>query len=98
MAPVRSYMIFLDFTFSKLYTISFLARLSDSGTFIGKGATMSEERFVSRGFVGKRRGGEKKERIPPGQYLTRDFPVLSAGPTPYTPLDKWTFTIDGLVK
>ncbi len=59
---------------------------------------MSEERFVSRGFVGKRRGGEKADRIPPGQYLTNDFPVLSAGPTPYTPLDKWTFTIEGLVK
>ena len=40
---------------------------------------MSEERFVSRGFVGKRRAGEKKDRIPPGQYLTNDFPVLSAG-------------------
>ena len=36
-------------------------------------------------------------RIPPGQYLTRDFPVLSAGPTPHTPLDQWTFTIDGAV-
>lgn len=59
---------------------------------------MSEERFVSRGFVGKRRGGEKKDRIPPGQYLTNDFPVLSAGPTPYTPLDRWTFNIEGLVK
>src|SRR5688500_8969524 len=56
------------------------------------------EQFVSRGFVGKRRGGEKKDRIPPGQYLTNDFPVLSAGPTPYTPLDRWTFNIEGLVK
>ena len=59
---------------------------------------MSNERFVSRGFVGKRRGGDKKDRIPPGQYLTDDFPVLSAGPTPYTPFNKWTFTIEGLVK
>ncbi len=56
------------------------------------------EPFISRGFVGKRRGGEKANRIPPGQYLTDDFPVLSAGPTPHTPLDKWTFTIEGLVK
>jgi DMSO/TMAO reductase YedYZ molybdopterin-dependent catalytic subunit len=56
------------------------------------------EQFVSRGFVGKRRAGEKSNRLPPGQYLTDDFPVLSAGPTPRTPLDKWTFTIDGLVK
>ena len=33
-------------------------------------------------------------RIPPGQYLTPDFPVLSAGPTP-TPLADWSFTIRG---
>ena len=33
--------------------------------------------------------------MPPGQYVTSDFPVLSAGPTPHTPLDQWTFTIEG---
>ena len=54
--------------------------------------------FVSRGFVGKRRAGEKTNRLPPGQYLTDDFPVLSAGPTPHTPLEQWTFTVDGLVR
>ena len=27
--------------------------------------------------------------------MTDDFPVLSAGPTPHTPLDQWTFTIEG---
>ncbi len=55
--------------------------------------------FVSRGFIGKRRGGsEKAQRIPPGQYLTEDFPVLSAGPTPHLSLDRWTFKIEGLVK
>jgi DMSO/TMAO reductase YedYZ molybdopterin-dependent catalytic subunit len=27
------------------------------------------------------------------QYVTRDFPVLSAGPTPHTPLGDWTFSI-----
>ena len=31
--------------------------------------------------------------MPPGQYLTDDFPVLSAGPTPHTPLEEWTFSI-----
>jgi DMSO/TMAO reductase YedYZ molybdopterin-dependent catalytic subunit len=29
--------------------------------------------------------------------VTRDFPVLSAGPTPHTPLDEWSFTIAGAV-
>lgn len=55
--------------------------------------------FISRGFIGKRREGtEKAQRIPPGQYLIEDFPVLSAGPTPRISLDQWTFRIEGLVK
>src|SRR5919201_6534031 len=59
------------------------------------------ERFITRGFVGRRTPpgqGDIASRIPPGQYLTNDFPVLSAGPTPRTPLDKWSFRIEGLVK
>jgi DMSO/TMAO reductase YedYZ molybdopterin-dependent catalytic subunit len=51
---------------------------------------------VSRGFH-RRRPEADAERVPPGQYLTDDFPVLSAGPTPRTPLDTWTFTLDGAV-
>ena len=52
---------------------------------------------ISRGFHGRRRDDAQAARIPPGQYLTTDFPVLSAGPTPHTPLSQWTFTIDGAV-
>jgi DMSO/TMAO reductase YedYZ molybdopterin-dependent catalytic subunit len=55
-------------------------------------------RFISRGFVGKRRQPAIANRIPPGQYVVSDFPVLSAGPTPRTRLDQWTFTIEGLVR
>src|SRR5487761_1113241 len=33
------------------------------------------------------------ERVPPGQYVTDGFPVLSAGPTPHTPLEEWTFSV-----
>ncbi len=33
------------------------------------------------------------DRVPPGQYVTDGFPVLSAGPTPRTPLAEWTFSI-----
>src|SRR5258708_30030918 len=54
------------------------------------------ERFISRGFQGRRQSAGAGP-LPPGQYLTRDFPVLSAGPTPRTPLDQWSFTIEGLV-
>src|ERR687884_497360 len=51
--------------------------------------------FVSRGFRGRRRDEGDSGRVPPGQYLTDDFPVLSAGPTPHTPLERWTFSIEG---
>jgi len=52
---------------------------------------------ISRGFTGRRLEQADRSRVPPGQYMTRDFPVLSAGPTPHTPLDQWSFTIDGQV-
>jgi DMSO/TMAO reductase YedYZ molybdopterin-dependent catalytic subunit len=55
------------------------------------------EGFLSRGFRGRRQPSELTGRIPPGQYLERGFPVLSAGPTPHTPLDRWDFTIVGKV-
>ena len=59
---------------------------------------MGEQRFVTRGFVGRRSApAATKDRIPPGQHLVTDFPVLSAGPTPKTDLAKWTFTLEGLV-
>jgi DMSO/TMAO reductase YedYZ molybdopterin-dependent catalytic subunit len=48
---------------------------------------------VSRGFQGRRRTTADAKRVPPGQYATDDFPVLSAGPTPRTPLAQWDFTI-----
>jgi DMSO/TMAO reductase YedYZ molybdopterin-dependent catalytic subunit len=53
---------------------------------------------VSRGFFGRRRPVADPSRVPPGQYVTADFPVLSAGPTPHTPLEKWSFAIDGEVE
>src|ERR687886_499941 len=52
---------------------------------------------ISRGFRGRRRADADPARIPPGQYVTGDFPVLSAGPTPRTPLDQWDFSIVGEV-
>ncbi len=45
------------------------------------------ERFVTRGFVSRRgtqgsTDGDFASHVPPGQYWTTDFPVLSAGSTP----------------
>jgi DMSO/TMAO reductase YedYZ molybdopterin-dependent catalytic subunit len=53
--------------------------------------------FISRAFHGRPREEAQSGRLPPGQYLVRDFPVLSAGPTPRTPLTDWTFSITGEV-
>ena len=47
---------------------------------------------ISRGFFGRRAAADAK--LPPGQFLTTDFPVLSAGPTPRVSLDQWEFKID----
>jgi DMSO/TMAO reductase YedYZ molybdopterin-dependent catalytic subunit len=52
---------------------------------------------ISRGFRGRRRAVDPS-RVPPGQYVVDDFPVLSAGSTPRTRLDQWSFTINGSVE
>jgi DMSO/TMAO reductase YedYZ molybdopterin-dependent catalytic subunit len=52
--------------------------------------------LISRGFRGRRVDADPA-RVPPGQYVTPDYPVLSAGPTPHTPLEQWDFTIVGEV-
>src|SRR5918912_26734 len=54
---------------------------------------MAHQPFIARGF--RRRSPQTAEalRLPPGQYETTDFPVLSAGPTPRTSLSTWDFTI-----
>lgn len=52
---------------------------------------MDESRPITPGFVGKRRNAN--DSLPPGQYVTEDFPVLSAGPTPPISLSSWEFSI-----
>jgi DMSO/TMAO reductase YedYZ molybdopterin-dependent catalytic subunit len=51
---------------------------------------------IARGFIGRNRPADPS-RIPPGQYEERSFPVLTAGPTPHTPLEEWSLTIGGAV-
>ena len=77
--------------------------MAERTTLAGNGKHQEEaamgQGFVSRGFRGRRRpDAEVADRIPPGQYLTRDFPVLSAGPTPRTALDRWDFVVRGDVE
>ena len=51
---------------------------------------------ISRGFRG--RPPAEPERLPPGQYLTRDFPVLATGPTPVDAAEGWSLAIRGAVE
>jgi DMSO/TMAO reductase YedYZ molybdopterin-dependent catalytic subunit len=48
--------------------------------------------IFNRGFHGRPRQ-PGAGLIPPGQYVTDDFPVLTAGRTPRVPLDTWDFKI-----
>jgi hypothetical protein len=48
--------------------------------------------FITRGFGGRRQ--RVPGLFPPGQYPFDGFPVLTAGPTPHTPLDRWTFSVE----
>ena len=49
---------------------------------------------ISPGFRGRRQD-DHGGRVPPGQHLVPDFPVLSAGPTPRIPLDEWSLSVMG---
>jgi len=53
--------------------------------------------LISRGFKGRRNPDIPPGRLPPGQHLVNDFPVLSAGPTPRVPLEEWRFSLTGEV-
>jgi DMSO/TMAO reductase YedYZ molybdopterin-dependent catalytic subunit len=49
--------------------------------------------MATRGFLGRHREPGEAVRLPPGQHLTHDFPVLSAGPMPRVRTDTWSFTL-----
>lgn len=48
---------------------------------------------ISRGFRARPRPEGQGKRVPPGQHVVGDFPVLSAGPTPQTSLETWAFAL-----
>jgi DMSO/TMAO reductase YedYZ molybdopterin-dependent catalytic subunit len=50
--------------------------------------------IINEGFLPKR---AISNRLPPGQYESKDFPVLSLGPTPDIDLATWRFEVAGLV-
>ncbi len=52
--------------------------------------------MTTRGFQG--RGRSTDGRVPPGQHVTDDFPVLTAGPTEFVDTAEWELAVtDGMV-
>jgi DMSO/TMAO reductase YedYZ molybdopterin-dependent catalytic subunit len=49
--------------------------------------------MATRGFSGRRQPPGVSGRLPPGQSLTQDFPVLSATPTPHVRPEDWSFAL-----
>jgi DMSO/TMAO reductase YedYZ molybdopterin-dependent catalytic subunit len=50
---------------------------------------------ATRGFTGRRQPAETEARVPPGQHVVADFPVLTAGATPRVLPETWTLTLSG---
>ena len=51
---------------------------------------------VTGGFGGRQPdSGAPQDRVPPGQCVARDFPVLTAGPTQQTRLESWSIELHG---
>lgn len=60
--------------------------------------TRSKQRWASEGkFLTGHVARPETERLPPGQHLVRDWPVLDLGQQPDVPLERWALTVGGLV-
>ena len=60
--------------------------------------TRSKQRWANEGkFLTGHVARPETERLPPGQHLVRDWPVLDLGQQPDVPLERWKLTIGGLV-
>lgn len=60
--------------------------------------TRSKERWAEEGkFLTGRAARAESERLPPGQHLVRDWPVLDLGVTPDVPRERWTLDVGGAV-
>lgn len=56
----------------------------------------SKQKWAREGRLLTGRAGA--ERLPPGQRLVRDWPVLDLGLQPAVALERWSLTVDGLVE
>jgi len=60
--------------------------------------TRSKQRWATEGkFLTGHVARPETERLPPGQHLVRDWPVLDLGQQPNVPTERWKLAIGGLV-
>ncbi len=61
--------------------------------------TRSKQRWASEGkFLTGVTDRAEGDRLPPGQHLVRDWPVLDLGQQPDIARERWRLTIDGMVE
>lgn len=61
--------------------------------------TRTKQRWAAEGrFLTGRATRPEDDRLPPGQHLVRDWPVLDLGTQPDVPLDKWNLRVFGEVE
>lgn len=61
--------------------------------------TRSKQRWASEGkFLTGATDRAEGDRLPPGQHLVRDWPVLNLGKQPDIARERWRLTIDGMVE
>ena len=60
--------------------------------------TRSKRRWAEdRKFLTGHIARPQEERLPPGQHLVRDWPILDLGVTPNVPRERWTLDVGGAV-
>lgn len=61
--------------------------------------TQTKRRWAQEGrFLTGHTARPESDRLPPGQHLVRDWPVLDLGEQPEIALDKWQLVVDGAVE
>jgi DMSO/TMAO reductase YedYZ molybdopterin-dependent catalytic subunit len=61
--------------------------------------TLSKRRWADEGkFLTGRTGRPDADRLPPGQHLVKNWPVLDLGQQPMVSTDTWRLEVDGLVE
>lgn len=72
--------------------------MSDEGQIKDK-LIKSKEKWAKEGRLLTGKTGDRMvDRLPPGQRLVENWPVLDLGIQPHIPREKWSLTIDGLVE